>query len=80
MECTIPPGTTTAVSILDEHSSCVCPRQWRPVPDTGSKTPVDCDEIPTPDDYENVGGVTPYPSNVSALSEIRPSATIGGAK
>ena len=37
-QCTIPLGTATAVPILGEHSSCVCPRQLRPVPDTGSKT------------------------------------------
>ena len=46
-QSTIPPGTTTTVPILDEHSSCGCLRQSQPVPDTGSKTPADCDEIPT---------------------------------
>ena len=49
-QCTIPPGTATTVPIPDEHSSYVCPRQSRLVPDTGSKSPADCDEIPTPVD------------------------------
>ena len=78
-QCTIPPGTATTVPIRDEHS-CGCSRRSQPDPDTGSKTLADCDEIPTPDDYENVGGVAPYSSDVSALFEIRPSATVGGAK
>ena len=67
-QCTIPPGTATTVPISDEHSSCVCPRQSRLVPDTGSKSPAYCDEIPTPVDYENAGGAAPYPSNASAWS------------
>ena len=79
-QCTTLLGTATTVPIPDEHSSCVCPRQSRPVPDTGSKSPADCDEIPTPVDYKNSGGAAPHPSNVSAWSEIRPSATVGGEK
>ena len=70
-QCTIPPGTTTIVPIPDEHSSCGYPRQLQPVPDTGSKNPAD---------YENVCRVIPCPSAVSALSEIKPLATVGGSR
>ena len=42
-QCTLPPGTATTVPTPDEHSSCVCPRRSRPVADTGSKSPADCD-------------------------------------
>ena len=55
---------------MNVHHVYICP----------SKNPADCDEIPSPVNYENSGGAAPYPSNVTAWSEIRPSATVGGEK